>query len=535
VRALHLDTERGVLAIGATGATFGHNAAAGAFTMAAIDAVYARGGAFTGGSADPTYFYNSDGPRRIFFNGDGSALTPGNFLFGTNGGAVLNKPDFTAADGVTTGVPGYTTFYGSSAAGPHAGAIAALVLEAVPSITAAQMRAALTASALAVDGQVPNIDAGAGIVMAPGAVTAALNAGVTITMQHTGNFIQGQSAASFTVVVSNAAGANPSTGAITVTETLPAGLALVSMSGSGWTCAGTSCTRGDQLSAGVSFPAIGVVVSVASNAASQLTNQVSLGIGGVTIGTASDSATIVPPAPVIFTGAVVTLDSTSSTIQPGSWASIFGTNLAGAVAIWKGDYPMSLGGVSVTVNGRPAYLSYVGPGQINMQTPDDSARGSVSVVIQTPGGSATSTATLADVSPSLNLFDNKHVAGVILTPNGTGAYAGGTYDLVGPAGAFSFTTRPVKAGEVLLLYGTGFGPTIPTVYAGIPFSGAAPTVDAVRVTLGGVSVTPISSVAYASGAYQIALTVPSLPSGDQSLAMTVGGAQTPANVVVTVQ
>jgi uncharacterized protein (TIGR03437 family) len=535
VRALHLDTERGVLAIGTTGATFGHNAAAGAFTMAAIDVQEARGGAFTGGSANPTYFYNSDGPRRIFFNGDGSAITPGNFLFATNAGAVLNKPDFTAADGVTTGVTGYTTFYGSSAAGPHAGAIAALVLQAMPAITVAQMRAALTASALAVDGPAPNIDGGTGIVMAPGAVTAALNSGVTITVQHTGNFIQGQSAAGFTVVVSNAGAANPSTGAITVTEILPAGLALTSLSGSGWTCSGTSCTRSDRLPAGASFPAIGVVVSVASNAASLLANQVRLSISGVVIASASDLAIIVPPAPTIFSGGVVTLDSTSSTIQPGSWASIFGTSLAGAAATWKGDYPVSLGGVSVTVNGRSAYLSYVGPAQINLQTPDDTARGPVRVVVTTPGGSVTSTATLADVSPSLNLFDSKHVAGVILTPGGTGAYAGGTYDLVGPTGAFSFQTRPVKAGEVLLLYGTGFGPTTPVVAAGVPFTGVAPTTDAVKVTLGGVSVTPISSVAYASGAYQIALTVPSLPSGDQPVAITVASAQTPSSIVVTVQ
>ena len=72
IRALHLDTERGILSIGTTGATFGHNAASGAFTMAAADAYYAFGGAFTGGSANPGYVYTSDGPRRMFYNADGT-------------------------------------------------------------------------------------------------------------------------------------------------------------------------------------------------------------------------------------------------------------------------------------------------------------------------------------------------------------------------------------------------------------------------------------------------------------------------------
>ena len=37
-------------------------------------------------------------PRRLFFLGDGTAITPGNFS--STGGAVLQKPDFAASDGV---------------------------------------------------------------------------------------------------------------------------------------------------------------------------------------------------------------------------------------------------------------------------------------------------------------------------------------------------------------------------------------------------------------------------------------------------
>lgn len=88
-------------------------------------------------------------------------------------------------------------------------------------------------------------------------------------------------------------------------------------------------------------------------------------------------------APLINGGGIVPIYSASSTIQPGSWVSIFGTNLASAAATWNGDFPTLLGGTSVTINNKPAYLWYVSPGQINLQAPDDSATGTVPVTVTT--------------------------------------------------------------------------------------------------------------------------------------------------------
>ena len=80
----------------------------------------------------PVETFSSDGPRRIFFNADGTAYTPGNVS--STGGVLLQKPDLTAADGVSvTGVGGFASpFFGTSAAAPHAAAIAALVKSANP-------------------------------------------------------------------------------------------------------------------------------------------------------------------------------------------------------------------------------------------------------------------------------------------------------------------------------------------------------------------------------------------------------------------
>ena len=182
------------------------------------------------------------------------------------------------------------------------------------------------------------------------------------------------------------------------------------------------------------------------------------------------------------------VDSTSTKIQPGEWVSVYGTNLATTTATWNGNFPVSLGGASVTVNGKSAYLWYASPGQINLQAPDDSTTGSVSVVVTTGAGSATSSVTLGPVAPSFLLLDGRHVTGIILRSNGAGAYAGGTYDILGPTGnSLGYATVAAKAGDSVVLFGVGFGPTTPAVPAGQVFSGAAQTTNMVSLLIKGVS------------------------------------------------
>ena len=169
-RFLHLETNRGRLSIATAGATHGHAAvrAAGAYGVAATAAGAAFPNAFSDSSVVETF--SSDGPRRIFFNADGSPITPNNLL--ATGGQELQKPDLTAADGVTvTGVGNFASpFNGTSAAAPHAAAIAALVKAANPALTAAQIRSILTSTALDIQAAGFDRDSGAGIVRAVKAV-----------------------------------------------------------------------------------------------------------------------------------------------------------------------------------------------------------------------------------------------------------------------------------------------------------------------------------------------------------------------------
>ncbi|HKD12156.1 MAG TPA: S8 family serine peptidase, partial [Thermoanaerobaculia bacterium] len=176
VRAFALNTLRGGLTVVTTGQTHGHSAAVNAFSVAATPAADAFGpgsptGPFPGSfvASDKSELFTSDGPRRVFFNANGTAITPGNVLFGTNGGAVRNKPDITAADGVSTTLPsgsGLNPFYGTSAAAPHAGAIAALLRSANPALTPAQIRTILTTTALDIEAAGYDVDTGFGIVQA---------------------------------------------------------------------------------------------------------------------------------------------------------------------------------------------------------------------------------------------------------------------------------------------------------------------------------------------------------------------------------
>jgi hypothetical protein len=125
--------------------------------------------------------------------------------------------------------------------------------------------------------------------------TASTAPQLIITKTHTGNFLQGQAGAPYTVTVSNTAGASATGGTVTVTDAVPLGLTLASMSGTGWTCPGTAannCTRSDALAGGASYPPITVLVNVAANSATPLVNSVSASGGGSTTVGATDSTVV---------------------------------------------------------------------------------------------------------------------------------------------------------------------------------------------------------------------------------------------------
>jgi hypothetical protein len=161
-RYLHLNANRGRLNLNTSGQTSGHAAAVDAFGVAAVDVATAGGGAFVGGATNPVETYSSDGLRRVFYTENGTAITPGNFS--ATGGAVRQKPDIAAADCVATATPNFNPFCGTSAAAPHAAAIAALLLEANPSLVTAGVRSIFSTSSRDIEVGGVDRDSGVGIV-----------------------------------------------------------------------------------------------------------------------------------------------------------------------------------------------------------------------------------------------------------------------------------------------------------------------------------------------------------------------------------
>jgi uncharacterized protein (TIGR03437 family) len=223
-------------------------------------------------------------------------------------------------------------------------------------------------------------------------------------------------------------------------------------------------------------------------------------------------------------------------IASGSWVSVFGTSLSASTRIWRADeivggkLPTELDGVKVTINNKPAAVYYISPTQLNVQAPTDDALGSVAVQVTTAQGTSnTVTAQMQAFAPALFNFDpeNRKYA----------ASQHADFSLVAKPGLFAgVSTRGARPGEVILLYGTGFGPTQPAVPAGQVVSTPASLANTVTVRIGGA----VAEVSFAgltgAGLYQLNVKVPdTLADGDAAVVAEIGGVRTPDGVFITVQ
>jgi uncharacterized protein (TIGR03437 family) len=241
----------------------------------------------------------------------------------------------------------------------------------------------------------------------------------------------------------------------------------------------------------------------------------------------------VSPA-ILPTGGLLNGASFQTGIVPGSWITIKGTNLSAVTDTWanaivNGKLPTSLDNVKVSVGGEPAYISYVSPTQINAVAPKV-ATGPVSVAVTNSIGTSSPISTV--VQPAQPAF--------FLWPGNYAVATTQDYSLAVKNGTFSVTTTPAKPGEVIILWGTGFGPTSPSAPAGVevPSSTTYNTATSVTVTVGGTAATVYGAAlapGYA-GLYQVAIQIPaSLANGDYSVIATISGAQSPSTTLITVQ
>jgi uncharacterized protein (TIGR03437 family) len=243
--------------------------------------------------------------------------------------------------------------------------------------------------------------------------------------------------------------------------------------------------------------------------------------------TGNDAINIMVASPQTAITGVTNAGSFQPGIAPATWVSIFGTSLSQTTYTWQasdfvdGKLPTELQGVSVTIDGKPAYVEYISPTQINVLAPDDTTVGSVSVQVMSN----------EQQSNTLTTQEQQFAPSFFTTGGGTIVAA------VHTNGTIVSTSQPAAPGEVLMLYGTGFGPTTPASPTGQLVAAPVALANTVQLMIGGVNV-PTTAFAglVESGLYQFNVTVPStLPNGNAAVVASIGGVQSQSGVSIPVQ
>jgi uncharacterized protein (TIGR03437 family) len=353
-----------------------------------------------------------------------------------------------------------------------------------------------------------------------------------LTVRGTGYGIFVEPSVDYTIAIAAPLSCSFSLSASSALLQAPAGTSSVTVSTSG-ACQWSANGFPNWLSASsVSFTGSGTLSLAAQANPTTIERSVTLTVAGHSFlvrqagGTASRQ-------PVVL--AVTDAANSGNTISAGAWISIFGTSLATGVSSWTtADFngrqlPTTLDGVTVTVNGRAAYVAYVSPGQINALTPDDQQTGLVAVIVRNRDGQSVPFSVSKQLaSPGLFTYNSNSLRFAAAThPDGTTVAPWGLY----PGSAF----RPVVRGDTVTLYATGCGPTSPPTPSGESVSRPAPLAGTARVELAGVTI-PISFAGVvSSGLCQLNVVVPtSVPRGNLQLVLRVDSYRSASAVVLPV-
>jgi len=237
---------------------------------------------------------------------------------------------------------------------------------------------------------------------------------------------------------------------------------------------------------------------------------------------------LLPPA----ISRVANAEGETPVIAPNTWVEIKGSGLALDSRTWKTEdfvnnqLPTQLDNISATVNGKPAFIYYIGGTQINILTPPDSMSGPVPVVVTNSGMATASFLAQAQVlSPSLFVFNG---GPYVAATHSNGAYAG-------PPTLYPGLTTPARPGEIIVLYGNGFGPTsTPVVGGAVTQSGSLPVMPIIKI--GGIAATVQFAGLVFPGQYQFNVAIPSnLGDGDQSITAIYNNQSTQSGTLITVQ
>jgi uncharacterized protein (TIGR03437 family) len=226
--------------------------------------------------------------------------------------------------------------------------------------------------------------------------------------------------------------------------------------------------------------------------------------------------------PIISTtNGVVNGASFTVGIAPNTFVTINGTNFSTVTDTWTvtgGVLPTSLDGVSVSFGGLPGYVNYVSPTQINVLTPANLTGEFTNVIVtNSAGASVPSLVVNSEYMPAFFTWPGNQV--VATHSDFTFAVKNGTFP--------GTTTVPAKPGETIILWGTGFGPTMPATPEGtiVPSNQTYSTtvLPTLQLSLVYAKVYGVALAPGFAGLYQLAFQVPSsLSDGDYQLFANAG-------------
>jgi uncharacterized protein (TIGR03437 family) len=231
-----------------------------------------------------------------------------------------------------------------------------------------------------------------------------------------------------------------------------------------------------------------------------------------------------------------------SSVAPGSWVEIYGTNLAPSTQGWTGadfmgnNAPTMLGGVSVSIDGQAAFIDYISATQVNAQLPSNIATGGP-LQLTVTNGTETSTAVNVTVNPT----EPGLLAPTSFQINGkqyvVAQHSDGTYVL--PTGAIAgVASSPAKPGETIVIYGVGFGSVTPNIPAG-EIATESNQLSASFEIMFGKTPAKLPYFGLAPnfvGLYQFNVTVPAVANNDLvPLTFNLGGAAGTQTLFTTVQ
>ncbi|MBI4874531.1 MAG: hypothetical protein HY822_07855 [Acidobacteria bacterium] len=238
-------------------------------------------------------------------------------------------------------------------------------------------------------------------------------------------------------------------------------------------------------------------------------------------------------------------------LAPNGLYTIFGKNFAQPGAGWQvgpadlvnGQLPIRFQGVCVLVDNINAPVIQVYPNQVSFQAPQLIATGvkPVQVVLNCRDKSEVrSNVENVEYRPSspefLFFVQNADGRNPVAAVNAVSGVFAGPPGLL-PGGNFA----PLKPGDYVTLFGSGFGATNPLFFAGELADRVAPVTAGVSVTLGGRPVAA-SDILYAgatpgfAGLYQLNLRIPDdAPDGNLPITLSVGGVPSPEGAYLTVR